>query len=107
LKLTEKLTPLVELATLKEDEGARIELNDRPPVAVFLHGGEVHVIDDLCTHGPASLAEGFCEHGEIECPFHLGRFCLKSGNAVHAPCHEPVAVHQVRIIDGVVYLVEN
>lgn len=105
-KLTENLIPLIDLSVLAEDEGVRVELEGRPPVAVFLHGGEVHVTDDECTHGPASLSEGLCDEGEIECPFHMGRFCLKTGQATNAPCYEPIAVHRAKVINGFVYLVE-
>ncbi len=103
----ETLIRLTELAALEEDEGICVELPDRPALAVFLHEGAVHVVDDQCTHGPASLSEGYCDDGEIECPFHMGRFCLATGEATYAPCHEPIAVHRSKVIDGIVYLIDT
>ena len=102
--MSEPLVALCALSSLREDEGISVELPDRRAVAVFLHNGQIHVVDDLCTHGTASLAEGICESGEIECPFHLGRFCLLTGAPTHPPCVEPIAVYETRIVDGIVYL---
>ena len=104
--MAETLIALCGLSSLREDEGLRVEFPDRPAVAVFLHGERIHVVDDLCTHGAASLAEGFCENSEIECPFHMGRFSLVTGEATRAPCHEPIEVHRSTVVDGVVYLVQ-
>lgn len=106
-RMSETLTPLCEVAALKEDEGIQVELSGRPAVAVFLHEGEIYVTDDLCTHGPASLSDGLCIDGQIECPFHLGRFSLATGAVTYPPCTEPIAVHGHRVVDGMVYLVEG
>lgn len=70
--------------------------------AVFKLDGEYFVIDDQCSHGPGSLSEGFVDGGEIECPFHQGRFDIRTGCAVGAPCTEPVRIWPVRIIGGMV-----
>lgn len=104
--MSEALTRLCTLGDLVEDEGIKIELPGRPALAVFLHEGQVYVTDDLCTHGPASLSEGLCSDGQIECPYHMGRFSLVSGEPTHSPCYVALAVHRHRIVDETVYLVE-
>lgn len=55
-------------------------------VAVFQIGGAYFVTQDLCTHGPGSLSEGYVEGEEIECPFHQGRFSIRTGAPTGAPC---------------------
>jgi p-cumate 2,3-dioxygenase ferredoxin component len=35
--------------------------------------------EDRCSHGDASLSEGDIDGDEIICPFHLGRFDIRSG----------------------------
>ena len=40
---------------------------------------------DVCTHGGASLSEGFVVGDEIECPWHSGRFCIRDGKATALP----------------------
>jgi nitrite reductase/ring-hydroxylating ferredoxin subunit len=79
----------------------RVEVDGLPPLAVFqLEDGRHYVADDTCTHGHASLSEGFIEGDEIECPWHSGRFCIKDGKATAAPAVEPIRVYPVRIVDG-------
>ena len=55
-------------------------------VAVFQVGEAYYVTQDLCTHGPGSLSEGFVAGEEVECPFHQGRFNIVTGEAIAAPC---------------------
>ena len=68
--------------------------------AVFNLDGEYYVTQDLCTHGPGSLAEGFIIDGEVECPFHQGRFDIRTGRATAAPCTEAVKTWPVQVVDG-------
>jgi nitrite reductase/ring-hydroxylating ferredoxin subunit len=77
----------------------RVLLDGYPPLAVFNLGGTFHITDDTCTHGEASLSDGMIEDGEIECPFHLGRFDIRTGQAVMGPCTLPLRVYTT-IIDG-------
>lgn len=66
-------------------------------VALYKVEGEVFATDNLCTHGNARLSDGFLEDGQIECPLHQGRFCVKSGEALCAPLTENIRVYPVRI----------
>jgi anthranilate 1,2-dioxygenase ferredoxin subunit len=70
------------------------------PVALFMEDGGYYALYDLCTHGETPLSDGWVEDGCIECPLHQGRFCIKTGEAVSAPVHEPVATFEVRIRGG-------
>jgi nitrite reductase/ring-hydroxylating ferredoxin subunit len=68
--------------------------------AVFNLDGQYYATQDLCTHGPGSLAEGFVMGCEIECPFHQGRFDIRSGAPTAAPCTDALRTWTVREIDG-------
>ncbi len=59
---------------------------DGQDVAVFQIDDRYYVTEDLCTHGPGSLSEGYVEGEEVECPFHQGRFNIVTGEATAAPC---------------------
>lgn len=72
--------------------------------AVFNLDGSYYATQDLCTHGPGSLAEGFVMGCEIECPFHQGRFDIRSGAPTAAPCTEALRTWTVREIDGQLYI---
>lgn len=73
-------------------------------VCLYNVGGTVYATDDLCTHGQASLADGFLEGDEIVCPLHEGRFCVRTGRATGAPCTVDVKSYSVMIKEGAVLL---
>jgi 3-phenylpropionate/trans-cinnamate dioxygenase ferredoxin subunit len=69
-------------------------------VAIANVDGDLHAIDDLCTHQQCSLAEGELEDATVECPCHGSRFDVTTGEAVHPPAVDPVDVFEVREQDG-------
>jgi nitrite reductase/ring-hydroxylating ferredoxin subunit len=73
-------------------------------VAVFLVGDAYYVTQDLCTHGPGSLCEGFVEGDEIECPFHQGKFSIITGAPTAAPCTEPLKIWTVTVQDDKIFV---
>jgi nitrite reductase/ring-hydroxylating ferredoxin subunit len=95
---------LCEVSAVEPDQPLRILLPSGHPVAVFDVGGTVFVTDDICTHGDASLAEGLVDGFEIECPYHMGRFDLRTGAATGAPCTKPLKIHPVTLRDGGIYI---
>jgi len=68
--------------------------------AVFNLGRQFYVTEDHCTHGPGSLSEGFVEGEEVECPFHAGRFQIRTGRPVAPPCTVAIKVWTAQVIDG-------
>jgi 3-phenylpropionate/trans-cinnamate dioxygenase ferredoxin component len=76
-----------------------------PPVAIFhTEDGEVFAIDDTCTHQDASLADGWLEGCEVECPLHASRFDLRTGAVDAPPAKKPVRTHRVEVTDGMVHV---
>lgn len=77
------------------------------PVCLYKLNGMIYATHDTCTHGHASLADGFItEEGLIECPLHQGTFDIRTGQAVGVPCTEPIRVYQVRVENGAVLVSE-
>jgi len=77
-----------------------------PPIAVFhTDDGEVFAIDDTCTHQDASLADGWLEGCDIECPLHASRFNLRTGAVDAPPAKLPVRTHEVVIVDGMINVI--
>lgn len=95
-----KLRDLCEAAAVPADSGLKIPVPGRAPVAVFKVGGEYFVIDDTCTHGNGSLAEGETLGYEVACPYHFGRFCLRTGRATAPPCVDPVQTYRSEVRGG-------
>ena len=81
----------------------RVESGDLV-LAVFNVEGEYYVTDDLCTHGPGSLAEGYIDGDVVECNFHNGQFNIKTGEVVSPPCMVPVKTYKAVVEDGRVYI---
>jgi nitrite reductase/ring-hydroxylating ferredoxin subunit len=73
-------------------------------LAVYNLDNEYYVTDDLCTHGPGSLSEGYIDGDTIECDFHNGIFSIKTGEVLAPPCMIPLRTYEVHVIDGKVYI---
>lgn len=69
-------------------------------IAIFNDNGEFYALNDTCTHAEASLAEGWIEDGEVECPLHSGRFCLKTGEVLCMPASIDTVAHRLDQQDG-------
>ena len=55
---------------------------------------------DACTHGAASLADGYIDGGQIRCPLHDGAFDIRSGKAVRLPCTKDLVTYATRTAGG-------
>jgi len=91
------------------DAGPTAELPDgesrsfmvgRCAIAVARSGADYFAVADLCTHDGAELAGGAVENGEIVCPRHGARFCLRTGAALTPPAYEAIPVYETKIVDG-------
>lgn len=90
---------------LPPGESYRIEPgNGTEAVAVFNVDGELHAIDDTCTHQDASLADGFLEGCTVECPLHAACFDLRTGMPSGPPAKRPVRTHRVTVDDGLIHV---
>ena len=59
--------------------------------------GEIYAFGNGCTHRGGPLGEGLLEGDEVECPFHQGRFNVKTGEAVQEPPTEPIPTYAVQV----------
>ena len=73
-------------------------------IALYLCDGVVFATDNRCTHGDARLCDGFIEGHEIECPYHQGRFDIRTGEATLAPAKVAVGTYPVRLDAGRILL---
>ena len=89
---------------LTEGEVRQVDIGDGRVLAVYRVDGQVYATDDLCTHGDASLADGEIEDGRIVCPYHMGTFDIRTGEAIGAPCSIAVRTHRVIEEDGAILL---
>ena len=95
-----RVCPVSDLAA---GEGRRVDAD--PPIAVFkTDDGELFAIDDTCTHQDASLADGWLEGCQIECPLHASRFDLRTGEVDQPPAKKPVRTYKVDVVDGDIFV---
>jgi 3-phenylpropionate/trans-cinnamate dioxygenase ferredoxin component len=98
------MIPVCSLADLPRGRARRLPLN--PPVSVFhTDDGGLYAIDDTCTHQDASLADGWLEGCEVECPLHAALFDLRTGEPDGLLARDPVRTHEVVVRDGSVFVV--
>ena len=100
---TSSWTRLCETSEAASDP-RRIEIDGLPPLAVFKIDGEFFVTDDTCTHGEASLVDGYVDGDQVECPWHAGRFCIRTGAALEFPAVTPLKVYKVKVEDGALHI---
>ena len=67
-------------------------------VALFNLDGEIHAIEDVCTHDGGPLVEGtIVNECQVQCPRHGARFDIRTGAAVRFPAFEPTKTYAVRV----------
>ena len=89
---------------IKPGKAIRVKVGDLAIAIVRTKAGDVKAIDDKCSHGQISLSEGFVDNETIECWAHGAKFSLATGEALTLPAFEPVAVYEVLIDNGDIFL---
>ena len=92
--------PICELGAVPEHDLIGVEDDGCELIIVRLDGDRHFVLDGRCTHGKASLAEGFVVGDEIECPKHNGRFDVATGDAIARPVTVGLGTYHCRVRDG-------
>jgi nitrite reductase/ring-hydroxylating ferredoxin subunit len=96
-----KRIELCSTAEVAPGTALKVEVEDLT-LAVFNVDGQFYVTDDLCTHGPGSLSEGYIEDDVVECNFHNGQFNIRTGEVVSPPCMVPIKTYPTMVVNGTV-----
>jgi len=62
----------------------------------------VFALDNICTHAFARMHEGRLRGLRLICPLHGASFDVRDGRVLGAPATEPLARHEVRVVEGMV-----
>jgi len=73
-------------------------------IAVYRAKGQFYATQDLCTHERAFLSDGVVIDCIVECPFHQGRFDVRTGKAMGAPVIVPLKTYPLKVVDGLIYV---
>ena len=87
---------VAQVSEIKPGEMMAVEV-DNEQVLLANVDGNIHAVDDVCSHAYASLSEGDLNGVEVECPLHGGSFNVTTGEVVGPPADEPVRVYKVQI----------
>jgi nitrite reductase/ring-hydroxylating ferredoxin subunit len=74
---------LCRVDQLVEGRGRPARAGDRY-LAVFLAGGQIHVLDNLCLHVGSPIDGGPVRDGVVQCPWHGWAYRLADGSLVTA-----------------------
>ncbi len=85
---------------LSEDVGNEVMLKGRP-IALFLHEGRVHAVDDRCPHSEGQLSKGKIVDGDVICPLHQWNFDLETGISPYNPADQIKVYPVMRLRDDV------
>ena len=86
---------LCKKSDVPENGTLRVVVAGCDPLAIYNLGGTFYATEDHCSHGDASLSEGFIEGSLIVCPLHFGSFDIRTGQAVDPPCSREITTHRL------------
>lgn len=89
---------------IKPGKAIRVKIGETAIAVVKTKAGEIRALDDKCSHGEISLSEGFIDNETIECWAHGAKFSLATGEPLTLPAFEPVAVYEVIIDNGDIFI---
>src|SRR5437773_840952 len=72
-------------------------------IAVFRVSGKTYALDNTCTHLGGPLCKGRLDGFVVECPWHVSRFDVRSGQVVGPPSRTPVKAYPVTVEAGRVW----
>lgn len=94
------MADFVKVATLDEvpEGGSKLVELGLNRIALFNLGGDIHALEDMCTHDGGPLVEGDLINGcEIECPRHGARFDVRTGAALCMPAFQATPVYETQV----------
>lgn len=89
------LTELGDLSDLADGEMRVFEDVGEFGVLVCRVAGELHAIEDNCSHADTPLSEGRLRGAMIVCPLHGAQFDVRDGSHQGPPAWEGVACYRV------------
>ena len=97
-------TRICAVSDIKKGSAIRVKIGDNAIAIIHTPDGQIKALDDKCSHGEISLSEGFVDNETIECWAHGAKFSLDTGAPLSLPAYEPVAVHDVIIENGDIFI---
>jgi len=88
----------VEVAEPAPGQTVAFEVGDQK-ILLCNVDGELHAVENQCSHARMALTEAKLVGNEIECPVHGARFDARTGIAMCRPARRPLRTFAVRRVD--------
>ncbi len=85
------------VADLGENGVFGTEIDNVPVAVVRDEDGDLHAVNNICTHGYVLLSEGEVDDCMIECWLHGSRFDLRTGQPSGPPATAPIDVYPLTV----------
>lgn len=101
--MSENWIKVASAADVPEEGSLQVRIGDER-ICLYNVGGKIYATHDRCTHGQASLADGYVDGENVECPLHQGLFHIPTGKAVGLPCQIDLKTYPVKVEGGEVHI---
>ncbi|MGH7655318.1 MAG: Rieske (2Fe-2S) protein [Gemmatimonadaceae bacterium] len=91
--------------TIAAGELRATRLSDGTPICVGNADGQLFAVRDECPHSAFPLSNGTLLAGaRLECGWHGAQFDCRTGAVLGGPAEDPLVRHEVRAMDGGVFV---
>jgi len=73
-------------------------------ITICLVEGQYWAFSTICTHERVSLADGYLEGCEIECPLHGARFDVRNGRCMSPPATKDLQTFPTKVENSKLYV---
>src|SRR5699024_12407858 len=95
--MSDSFVPVAPLSQLAPGEAIDVVIGGTEIALVRDEDGDVHALEDVCSHQDIPLSDGDVEGCTIECWKHGSQFDLRTGRPLQLPAVLPVPVYPVRV----------
>jgi 3-phenylpropionate/trans-cinnamate dioxygenase ferredoxin subunit len=79
----------VDVSDLEPGQMKAVQHHDLS-ILVCNAGGEIHAVENQCSHAAVPLLDGYLDGCELECSFHGAVFDVRDGSVIALPAKEPL-----------------
>jgi nitrite reductase/ring-hydroxylating ferredoxin subunit len=91
-------TDFIEVARVSEIPEGEMKIVFNGLAVVACAEGEFHAFGNVCPHAAGPIGEGFLDGCIVECPWHAGRWDVRTGKALTLLATADIPLFEVRIV---------
>lgn len=94
---------ICDVAAISQGDLKSVEV-DGVSITICLVEGQYRAFSTICTHDRVSLADGYLEGCEIECPLHGARFDVRNGRCMSPPATKDLPIFPTKVENSKLYV---